>query len=522
MNHSFRTFATQDISLLLQEGGIHKTWYSLLATLTHAQNRHDLHHLTTLLTEAGGVLLPKNYLHDLSVGEISALYEFSLAFIDKTKRKESGQYFTPDDVASCMADRMRTFPDGVWLDPCAGVGNLTFWLAKKTDDPETFLEKHMILVDKDELALFIARCLLTISFQKNNPNLFSTLAHRCVVADFLEEKELPRYDFAILNPPYVMVPKDSRFITAEARELYAYFLEKVLLTTKGFISITPQTFTHAKKFFSFRKLLLEKFSHITLYCFDNVPDAIFRGIKFGSENTNKTNSTRASIMVAHPTKEKRFRITPLLRWRVHERADLLHNLDTFLVETTPRMSVFPKLHPSLSPLYSLLTSTPYTPLATLVAPSPTPYLLLVPSTPRYFISALKTPVARTSLKTLYFKTAEERDIAYLLINSSYMYWWWRVHDGGMTISDKVLVGLPIPNNARLEPDLIKKLEKSEQTNRVSKKNAGKENENVKHDPALIREITMVLFPTYAQELEQTHANSVLTHGYKKTHTVPTE
>ena len=90
-----------------------------------------------------------------------------------------------------------------------------------------------------------------------------------------------------------------------------------------------------------------------------------------------------------------------------------------------------------------------------------------------------------------------------------MYWWWRVNDGGMTISEKTLLTLPILD---CDPDntaLVSKLEKSEQANRVVKRNAGKDNENVKHPPELIRELDSYITPYFADMLEETHSNSVL-------------
>jgi hypothetical protein len=110
---------------------------------------------------------------------------------------------------------------------------------------------------------------------------------------------------------------------------------------------------------------------------------------------------------------------------------------------------------------------------------------------------------------LYFYNEKEMNVAYLLLNSSYMYWWWRVNDGGMTISEKTLMSLPVINEMPTSNNLLSRIELSEKTNRVFKRNAGKDNENVKHDPSLVREITKCLFPSYARALELVHNNSVI-------------
>ena len=345
--------------------------------------------------------------------------------------------------------------------------------------------------------------------KKKDPKLFENIKSRFIVADFLLSDNLPKYDYAILNPPYVIVEPNMRFETRSARDLYVYFLERVIKTSTGFVSITPQTFTNGQKFNSLRRLLLNNFNKIDVYCFDNVPDNIFRGIKFGSKNTNIANSTRAGIIIANQNSAKRiFRITPLLKWRVKERQQLLDSVDDYLAEITPREDMFPKLQKELLPLYNIARKQEKI-LAHLVSHRPTPYKLIVPSTPRYFISALKTSVERSSFKTLYFYNEKERDIAYLLLNSSYMYWWWRINDGGMTISEKTLLTLPVMDNLVVDKDLLLKIERSEKTNRVIKRNAGKDNENVKHDPSLVKEINQCIFPNFANALEILHGNSVI-------------
>jgi len=481
-----------------------------LATNLNNLNRPDLLYILDEKEFKDAEIQEHDFLKDLSVGEISALYEYSLAYIDQDKRKQEGQYFTPDDVAQVMAKKAITFPKNKkWVDPCSGVGNLSYWLAKYQENPEDFIKNNLILIDRDKLALFIARFIFSVHFQNKESRLYKKIKDNFIVADFLLSENLPKYDYAILNPPYLLVEQDERFETSEARDLYAYFLERVIKTSTGFISITPQTFTNGQKFNSLRRLLINSFRDISIYCFDNVPDNIFRGIKFGSKNSNTTNSTRAGIIVAHQSKGRQtFRITPLLRWRAKERQKLLNSIDDFLSEITPRDDIFPKVQKDLLSLYEI-TKKKHKMLAHLISRDKTQYKLIVPSTPRYFISALKKSVERSSFKTLYFYNEQERDIAYLLLNSSYMYWWWRVNDGGMTISERTLLTLPLIEGIEPDENLLLKIENSEITNRVVKRNAGKDNENVKHDPSLIKEINESLFPRFARALEVLHNNSVI-------------
>ena len=500
----------RDFNLALDRFGLEKAWYSVLATHLHNLQRADLKYILSENEFTDIEIQNFDFLGGLSVGEISALYEYSLAYMDRDKRKQEGQYFTPDDVAQVMAKKTLSFPKNkIWIDPCSGVGNLSFWLVEYQENPENFLKNNIYLVDRDTLALFIARFILAVHFQKKDTRLFESIKHRFVVADFLISDAAPKHDYAILNPPYVSIEPDVRFETNAARDLYAYFLERVIKTSTGFVSITPQTFTNGQRFNSLRKLLLDNFTGLDVYCFDNVPDNIFRGIKFGSKNTNTANSTRAGIIVAKQGGNKQvFRITPLLRWRVKERQKLLASLDDYLVCIEPREDMFPKLQKELLPLYESSRKQGKI-LAHLVSQQPTPHKLLVPSTPRYFISALKSEVERSSFKTLYFYSEREMNIAYILLNSSYMYWWWRVNDGGMTLSEKTLLTLPVMNDISVSKNLLTRIELSEKTNRVVKRNAGKDNENVKHNPSLVKEITSGLFPRFASALELVHNNSVM-------------
>lgn len=500
----------KDFNLLLDRLGLEKAWCSVLATSLKNSDKKDLFYILDEKEFNNVEFQDFDFLADLTIGEISVLYEYSLAYADRYKRKQEGQYFTPDDVAQVMAKKALTFPrNKIWIDPCSGIGNLSYWLVKYQDDQENFIKNNLILIDRDKLALFIARFILATHFQKNDKKLYDKIKTRFVVADFLMSDNLPRHDYAILNPPYVVVEPDNRFETSEARDLYAYFLERVIKTSLGFVSITPQTFTNGQKFNSLRRLLMGNFSDISVYCFDNVPDNIFRGIKFGSNNTNKANSTRAGIIVAQKNGGRQsFKITPLLRWRVKDRQKLLNSVDDFLAEITPRIDIFPKLQKDLLPLYELI-KTQHKILAHLVSRRQTQFRLIVPSTPRYFISALKRSVERSSFKTLYFYSEKEQNIAYLLLNSSFMYWWWRVNDGGMTISEKTLLTLPVMDNISVDENLLSKIERSEITNRVVKRNAGKDNENVKHDPSLIKEINKKLFPRFANALGTLHNNSVI-------------
>jgi hypothetical protein len=472
---------------LVEKYGLKAAWLAVL--YKHLKSRPDL----AYIREQFGVVPPieKDWLEGLSIGEIGALYEYCLAVDNHEDRKANGQYFTPDDVAQFMADQTRSFPPGKWLDPCCGVGNLSWHLVAAQEDPEGFLMTRLVLADHDELALVTARILLTMAFQDKNPRLYDDIAPNFKARDFLVENP-PFHDFVLVNPPY--------FSTGDS-DLYAMFMEKVAVTSRGFVSITPQSFTNAKKFRKLRWLMMG-YDNLTIYCFDNVPGNIFKGFKWGSQNSNKANSVRAAITVAKPGPGRQ-RITSLMRWKSSERERLFAEVEDFLSGVPLTSEFFPKVNSAFEGLYNDLQGCKR--LGDLVDKNGE-FSLFIPSTPRYFISATQKKLVRSSQHELKFASFSDLDTAYLLINSSLMYWWWRVRDGGMTLSREALLSLPIPEFEH-DPLLQWEVELSEDTNKVYKQNAGAPQENVKHPLDLVRRINELVVSDYSEQLLSTHANS---------------
>lgn len=513
------SFDEKPLEALLDDFGPTITWSSILATHLMEQSE-SLHYILENQFFKGAKLLEKNILSGLSIGEIGVLYEFSVTYVDRADRKTNGQFFTPDDVAGFMAKQAAEFPKGKWLDPCSGIGNLAWHLINSMPNREEFLIESIVLSDRDSLALQIARVLFAVSFQDKNLNLYNDIENIFVVFDFLSVAddggnhlfansnlhEIPEHDFVIVNPPYRSISEeDPRFETAKAKDLYAYFLENILKTSTGFVSITPQSFTNARKFLTLRSLLIEKYPDLKIFNFDNIPGNIFFGVKFGSDNSNKANSIRVAITVAKQG-QKRHRITSLLRWRTGERSSMFESVEHFLTELDLTEDYFPKVSLIFKDLHDEISELPA--LRGLLCSKPTEFVLFVPSAPRYFISALKTSVSRASMKTLYFTTEKDLNLAYLVLNSSFMYWWWRVRDGGMTLSLETIRSLPVPNFKVSKP-LVLELEESEKTNKVYKKNAGSFQENVKHPEALLKAINKVVVPNHWEKISSTHQNSDL-------------
>lgn len=509
-------FQIASLDEVLEKYGIRQAWANILAT--HISKEERLRYMLEDAFFNGHTILAANLIDGLSIGEIGVLYEYSVAGADAKSRRENGQFFTPDDIAQFMVSKCVEFPDGRWLDPCSGIGNLAWHLTDAQQDKENFLQTRLVLADIDDLALQIARVLFTTSFQETNPHLYFDLEKSFIRFDFLSVAEdadeglfegqdlsqIPTHDFIIMNPPYLALgSSDSRFETAKSADLYAYFMENAIKSSRGMVSITPQSYTNAGKFRELRHLLLKHRGDLSIYCFDNIPGNVFKGIKFGSTNSNRANSIRVAITVKKPVGESR-KITGLTRWRTEERQKMLSHIDEFLIDAELTTEFFPKVNAVFSSLYEDSKTLPR--LGEYLSNSPTEFPLYVPSAPRYFISALKKPVSRTSQRTIYFRTKAQMDKAYLLINCSLTYWWWRVRDGGMTLSLETLRSLPVPE-FEVDSNLVCELEMSETKNRVIKRNAGADQENVKHPKELVQRLNKLVRPDYQRQLLVTHENS---------------
>src|SRR5699024_1123379 len=159
-----------------------------------------------------------------------------------------------------------------------------------------------------------------------------------------------------------------------------------------------------------------------VYVFDNVPDTLFRGYKFGSNNTSKTNFVRAAVTVSAP-QMREWRVTPILRRKTASREEMFYHCHEFHAPSRPGApGERAKLAPGLEEFWDSIISTPLA-LADLVVEHETPFPLTVATTPRYYISATYRPLDRRSKSVLYFRSDDDRRHAAIVLNSSLPYLW---------------------------------------------------------------------------------------------------
>lgn len=422
--------------------------------------------------------ISRNRLDGLTIGQVGALYERMLAEADAGSRKAAGQYFTPDDAARFMVERVSDFPPGLWLDPCCGVGNLSWHLTAAQGDPAGFLADHLVLMDRDRLALDTATVLLAAEF--GDTDTLDALAGRAVCRDALSPEPWPEHDFVIANPPYGRSERPAHLATGPTGELYAHFLERIA-DADGFVAVTPSSWLCAARLAPVRDLLDPLGGQV--YAFENMPDTLFRGPKFGSVNTNKVNSVRAAVTVRPPGATS-WEVGPALCWTVASRERMFAGAPALLSERRVGPGgVWVRVHPDLAGAWDDLAAADCT-VADLLADGPTAHRLTVATTPRYYISAAVGPLDRSSKEELYFDTPEDLDRALVLLNSSAPLLWWRGLDGGLGLSRALLTSVPVPEFV-VDPDLVAELISTETASLVFKKNAGKISENVKRPQALV-------------------------------------
>lgn len=366
-----------------------------------------------------------------------------------TKKKE-GIFYTPEDISIFMSKKTKVFDDGkgIWLDPCCGLGILSITLASIQDDPIDFVQNRLIINEKDKNQLEIALS----NFKKKfgvTPKSYNE--------DFLDINF--KFDYIIMNPPYFKY-KNS--------DIYAYFLEKACTSTKGFVSINPISFTNGTDFKKTRENLLN-YKSITLYHFDNIPGHIFEDA-----------SVRVSIIVVH-NKLNEHKTTGLIRWKSDSRVEMLNAIESNLSEGIFDKDFFYKTAPNTKQYINSNKK-----LKDFIVPDSI-YKLYVTNSPRYFITASSQILDRKGQIKICMKDLESYNKAFIMLNSSYLYWWWRTVDSSMSLTKKTLLSLPwIDFN--YPPSIIHKIVNSELNNKVYKKNAGKLQENIKHPKKLIQEL----------------------------------
>ena len=464
----------------------------------------------------------------LTISNFGEMYEIGLAVKDKNLKKKSGQYYTPDDIASVMGQWLNECHQENLCDVACGTGQLilTYLSLIGEKKAKTLINAgKLYLYDFDHIALKICKTAIVLKYQIQNPLLIHD-----IYCDFLDAQvHLPEKCRVISNPPYAAIESIKPYwklttVLNDTKELYSAFMEKIFNEAESTVIITPFSFISARKFNSLRKEMC-RIGNGFIVAFDNVPGNIFSGRKHGIFNTNTANSVRAAITVLHQSKvNKGFKVSPLIRFKNEERSKLLQSkvLKEFLPNTYQMMDekneAFRKVFKLLEPLYQQWINASSMMIKDVVSKLETPYFLDMPNTCRYYTTASTRKLSRGGSISFYVTDESTFDFVYCFINSSFAYWWWRIFEGGITYTSSLFNALPLPLAKLTAEDKIffnqirKEMTENESKYIIKKKNAGVAQENIKF-PIKYRKmindrILRILNSTIASSsLEIVHANS---------------
>lgn len=235
---------------------------------------------------------------NVTVGETPTLSPFvPTSEDDAEKQHELGQFLTPNPIAEFMASLFEIHRSDVrLLDAGAGAGALSAALIKRLcRDPKkpkqislTAYEIDAAQIEPLQAKLDVCRgeCERAgISFSATVLNEDFIAAAVPMVRGDLFTSESPRFNAAIINPPYRKIRSDSstrlllRSAGIEASNLYSGFVALITrLLEKGgeMVAITPRSFCNGPYFKLFREDFLEAMSLRRLHVFESRSAAFSR------------------------------------------------------------------------------------------------------------------------------------------------------------------------------------------------------------------------------------------------------
>lgn len=412
----------------IKTNGLEETWTGIMNYIMHNGNND--------------FLSPYNF---------AELYEIGLATQDKYAKKENGQYYTPDDVATVMSNWFKNLQGEAVCDVACGTGKLilTYFDVIGFESARSLLKKGLVyLYDVDKVALNICKTVLVCKYGKDIEDKIHTI--HC---DFLSKNiVLPKNCKVIANPPYAAFDAvsdtwEQTQVAQKTKEMYSMFMEKIITQSKCSVIITPYSFLGGSKFYPLRKIMNNYNGFVV--SFDNVPGNVFCGRKHGIFNTNTSNSVRAAITVVENKKGiNGFKFSPLIRFKNEERTKLLNTpvLESFITENyqvvTDNNTMYQRCTKNLYDVWKKWNTVGNKTLKCYVSQNGK-YTLSMPNTCRYFTVASNGVMKRNGQIVLSFNDKHIYDFVFCMINSSFAYWYWRNYDGGITYTKGLLLNMPL-------------------------------------------------------------------------------
>lgn len=389
----------------------------------------------------------------LNVSNFSEMYEIGLEVENKIQKKQSGQYYTPNDVAKTMANWFCKLKGTNICDVGCGTGRLILSyldLIGYKEARQIIIGGKLYIYDLDETALNICKISIALKFGWDIVDKINAIC-----CDFLDNNIILPSDCKVIsNPPYFKIQEFNKNwkitpVLLDSREFYSAFMEKVFLQSESAVIITPYSFISGKKFYSLRKTMCE-IGNGFIVSFDNVPGNIFWGKKYGVFNSNKSNSVRPGITVFNKSKSLHgFQLTHLIRFKQSEREIILDNkfLESNLSAkkqiVNENNQMFYKCDTRFEKIFEKWKKVSDNHTLQELIDEKGNYIICMPNTCRYFTVASNKDIQRNGKIILKFSNKEYFEYVYAMINSSFAYWYWRLYDGGITYPKNILYNMPI-------------------------------------------------------------------------------
>ncbi|MGB3552077.1 MAG: Eco57I restriction-modification methylase domain-containing protein [Candidatus Binatus sp.] len=251
-------------------------------------------------SEASGTEIYQRLLGPLESSRTSVL-----AGLNKRRRADMGQFFTPARTAMLMAEMFENRGDELrLLDAGAGIGTLTAaWVAALCARPGphacrvslTAYEAEPLFVDQLEATLAacaeeLARADIEATWKVNRADFVEASVES--MRDSLFRRHAPNFTSAILNPPYRKIQSHSHWrkllssVGIETSNLYTAFLAlavRLLGPAGELVAISPRSFCNGPYFKPFRKLFLNQMALRKIHVFES-RDRAFRDYDVLQEN----------------------------------------------------------------------------------------------------------------------------------------------------------------------------------------------------------------------------------------------
>lgn len=259
-----------------------------------------------------------------------------------TGRKESGSYYTPIDVADhfwiqffrfhqirSAEDFRQLIGRTHFVEPSAGAGIFVFTFIRQALSfglsVQELAQLHFSVIDVNFAALqFVHHKLAELEAETgfHLPNI------GMVQQDFLQWSATTKSSNVIFvgNPPFVTNQRGARW-----RNMYADFVEAMLNFQSDSVSfslILPISVCFSRDYADLRRKIQNSGMGISATSYDNIPDCLFKAGKPESQNTNRANSQRCTILHVGGRDRTLRETSQMIRWTARNRTEVLQGLPT--------------------------------------------------------------------------------------------------------------------------------------------------------------------------------------------------